>query len=154
MAVELALADAERNVTEVDYINAHGTSTPLNDKSETLAIKRAFWRSCLQRANQQHQIDDRALSRCIRIDGGSWLVSGVSEIKSCIPRSTLTLQILIATFDYIPNVARDAKVDVTLSKQLRIRRAKRLHCDREIQRVIRRRVRVLLTEISRLTRSN
>ena len=42
LAIKLALQDAERNVEDIDYINAHGTSTPLNDKSETLAIKRAF----------------------------------------------------------------------------------------------------------------
>lgn len=38
----MALQDGNIPLTEVDYINAHGTSTPLNDKTETLAIKRAF----------------------------------------------------------------------------------------------------------------
>ena len=38
----LAIKDAGIDVTEVDYINAHGTSTPLNDKNETLAIKSLF----------------------------------------------------------------------------------------------------------------
>ena len=38
----MALNDGNIPVTDVDYINAHGTSTPLNDKTETLAIKRAF----------------------------------------------------------------------------------------------------------------
>lgn len=37
-----AVSDAGLDTTEVDYINAHGTSTPLNDKTETLAIKKAF----------------------------------------------------------------------------------------------------------------
>jgi len=41
-AIALALADAEVEPGEVAYINAHGTSTPLNDRSETEAIKRAF----------------------------------------------------------------------------------------------------------------
>ncbi|MEO0564707.1 MAG: beta-ketoacyl-ACP synthase II, partial [Chloroflexota bacterium] len=41
-AMEIALADAKLNPEDIDYINAHGTSTPLNDKSETLAIKNAF----------------------------------------------------------------------------------------------------------------
>jgi 3-oxoacyl-[acyl-carrier-protein] synthase II len=40
--MELAVKDAQLNLTDVDYINAHGTSTPLNDKTETLAIKKAF----------------------------------------------------------------------------------------------------------------
>jgi 3-oxoacyl-[acyl-carrier-protein] synthase II len=40
--MEMAVRDAKMNLTDVDYINAHGTSTPLNDKTETLAIKKAF----------------------------------------------------------------------------------------------------------------
>jgi len=42
MSMKLALEDAGLDVTKVDYINAHGTSTPLNDKSETAAIKTVF----------------------------------------------------------------------------------------------------------------
>jgi 3-oxoacyl-[acyl-carrier-protein] synthase II len=41
-AIEMALKDANINPEEVNYINAHGTSTPLNDKTETLAIKHVF----------------------------------------------------------------------------------------------------------------
>ncbi len=40
--MEMAINDAGIKMTDVDYINAHGTSTPLNDKTETLAIKKAF----------------------------------------------------------------------------------------------------------------
>jgi 3-oxoacyl-[acyl-carrier-protein] synthase II len=40
--MEIAVKDAGIDFTDVDYINAHGTSTPLNDKTETLAIKKAF----------------------------------------------------------------------------------------------------------------
>ncbi len=47
-AIELALADAGLGPADVDYVNAHGTSTPLNDRSETAALKRALG----ERANQ------------------------------------------------------------------------------------------------------
>lgn len=40
--MEMAVKDAGLELSDVDYINAHGTSTPLNDKTETLAIKKAF----------------------------------------------------------------------------------------------------------------
>lgn len=41
-AMEMAMEEAGINPSDIDYINAHGTSTPLNDKSETIAVKRAF----------------------------------------------------------------------------------------------------------------
>ena len=41
-AMTLALEDASLNPSDINYINAHGTSTPLNDKTETLAVKTAF----------------------------------------------------------------------------------------------------------------
>jgi len=41
-AMALAIEDAQLQVTDIDYINAHGTSTPLNDKTETLAVKNVF----------------------------------------------------------------------------------------------------------------
>ncbi len=41
-AIQAALKDAQLNPSDIDYINAHGTSTPLNDKSETLALKVAL----------------------------------------------------------------------------------------------------------------
>jgi 3-oxoacyl-[acyl-carrier-protein] synthase II len=40
--IELALGDAHLAPTEIGYVNAHGSSTPLNDPAETLAMKRAF----------------------------------------------------------------------------------------------------------------
>ena len=41
-AMEMALASSKTNLNEIDYVNAHGTSTPLNDKFETISIKNTF----------------------------------------------------------------------------------------------------------------
>src|SRR5215217_5218419 len=48
MAMKLAIEDANMELTDIDYINAHGTSTPLNDKSETAAIKTVFGEQAYQ----------------------------------------------------------------------------------------------------------
>ena len=40
--MEMALASSKTNINEIDYVNAHGTSTPLNDKFETISIKNTF----------------------------------------------------------------------------------------------------------------
>ena len=114
LAIKLALEDAERNIDEIDYINAHGTSTPLNDKSETLAIKRAF-------GDHAYNVPVSSTKSMI---GHSLGASGAMEALACI--GSIGDQVLHPTInldtpdpdcdlDYIPNVAREAKVDVTLS---------------------------------------
>ena len=114
LAIKLALEDAERNIEDIDYINAHGTSTPLNDKSETLAIKRAFG---------QHAYNVPVSSTKSMI-GHSLGASGSMEAMACI--GSIRDQVLHPTInldtpdpdcdlDYIPNDARETKVDATLS---------------------------------------
>lgn len=114
LAIRLALEDAERRVEDIDYINAHGTSTPLNDKSETLAIKRAF-------GDHAYNVPVSSTKSMI---GHSLGASGSMEAMACI--GSIQDQVLHPTInletpdpdcdlDYIPNEAREAKVDVTLS---------------------------------------
>ena len=114
LAIKLALQDAERNVEDIDYINAHGTSTPLNDKSETLAIKRAF-------GDHAYNIP---VSSTKSMTGHSLGASGSMEALACMlsirdqvlhPTINLDTPDPDCDLDYIPNVARDTKVEVTLS---------------------------------------
>ena len=114
LAIKLALEDAGRNIEDIDYINAHGTSTPLNDKSETLAIKRAF-------GDHAYNVPVSSTKSMI---GHSLGASGSMEALACI--GSIRDQVLHPTInldtpdpdcdlDYIPNEARETEVNVTLS---------------------------------------
>jgi 3-oxoacyl-[acyl-carrier-protein] synthase II len=107
MAMKLAIEDANMELNDIDYINAHGTSTPLNDKSETAAIKTVF-------GEQAYNIP---ISSTKSMTGHLLGASGAIEAVFC----TLAIQdeILPATInyqtpdpqcdlDYVPNQPRKA----------------------------------------------
>ena len=113
-AMRLAIQDAGMELDEVEYINAHGTSTPLNDAVETLAIKRLFGKRAY----------DIPISSTKSMIGHSLGASGALEASACI--STLTSGKIHPTInyetpdpecdlDYVPNVAREKEVSVVLS---------------------------------------
>ena len=74
-AMKMALKAAGIDPSEVDYINAHGTATPLNDRQETSAIKRP-WAKTLPGAHKLHQVHDRPSPRRRRSSGGRSLHHG------------------------------------------------------------------------------
>ena len=109
-----ALKDAGVTLDEVDYINAHGTSTPLNDAVETLAIKRLF-------GDRAYQVPISSTKSMI---GHSLGASGSLEALACI--RTITSGMIHPTInyetpdpecdlDYVPNQARAKDVRVALS---------------------------------------
>ena len=113
-AIEIALEDSGIRKKDVDYINAHGTSTPLNDLVETKAIKRAF-------GEHAYQIPISSTKSMI---GHSLGASGSLEAVVCI--NSITSNMIHTTInyeypdpecdlDYVPNVARSAPVNVVLS---------------------------------------
>ena len=75
--MRLAMEDAGLNPEDIDYINAHGTSTPLNDKCETLAIKKALGEDVARQGGDQfHQVHDRPPARRGRRDRDHRLCAG------------------------------------------------------------------------------
>jgi 3-oxoacyl-[acyl-carrier-protein] synthase II len=112
--LRMALDDAGLDFTEVDYINAHGTSTPLNDKSETAAIKTVF-------KDQAYRVP---ISSTKSMTGHLLGASGAVEALVCV--KVLEHQILPPTInyqtpdpdcdlDYVPNTARSAPVKHAIS---------------------------------------
>ena len=113
-AMRLALADAQVPLDEVDYINAHGTSTPLNDALETVAIKRLF-------GDLAYKIPISSTKSMI---GHSLGAAGALDAAACV--KTITEATLHPTvnqddpdpdcdLDYVPNQARAKDVRVALS---------------------------------------
>jgi 3-oxoacyl-[acyl-carrier-protein] synthase II len=117
MAMKRALAGAGVEPGQIDYINAHGTSTPYNDKFETLAIKKVFG----------DHAGKLAISSTKSMTGH--LLGAAGGIESVICVKTLQTGRIAPTInlvepdpecdlDYVPNVARAANVRVVLSNNL------------------------------------
>lgn len=113
-AMTMALQDAGIGPEAVDYINAHGTSTPLGDVAETRAVKRVFGGHAKR----------LAISSTKSNLGHTLGASGGIEAVVCsltINRGVITPTINLDTpdpecdLDYVPKVARDAKVDIAMS---------------------------------------
>ena len=112
-AMRWALEDAGVEPGEVDYINAHGTGTPLGDVSETLAIKKVF-------GDHAYHVP---ISSSKSMIGHLWGAAGAVESIVCIltirdsiihPTINLETPDPDCDLDYVPNVARKAQVDVAI----------------------------------------
>lgn len=112
-AMREALEDAQVETTEVDYINAHGTSTPLNDKSETLAIKKLF-------GEDAYRVPISATKSMVGHSfGAAGAIESVAAVQTIVNRvihPTINLEHPDpeCDLDYVPEGAREADVDVVL----------------------------------------
>ncbi len=113
-AMSIAISDAGLSVTDVDYINAHGTSTPLNDTLETVAIKRLF-------GERAYSVPVSSTKSMI---GHSLGAAGALEAAACIktiteatvhPTINYTTPDPSCDLDYVPNQARPLDAQVVLS---------------------------------------
>ena len=121
----MAIADAGINADQVDYLNAHGTSTPLGDLAETHGDQARARRPRLQDHGQFDQVDDRPPARRRRRRGGGLLDRWRCTPASSRRRSTWTIRAKVATSTTCRNVAREKKIDVAMSNWLRLRRHQR-----------------------------
>jgi 3-oxoacyl-[acyl-carrier-protein] synthase II len=109
-----ALRDAGLNADEIDYINAHGTSTPLGDVAETVAIKRAFGDHAKRLAVSSTK---STTGHMIGAAGGAEAIFSVLALKEQVIPPTINLENPdpACDLDYTPNVARPAKLKTALS---------------------------------------
>jgi len=109
-----ALKNAGINTTEVDYINAHGTSTPLGDIAETIAVKRCFGDYAKKLAVSSTK---SMTGHLLGAAGGIEAVFSALAIHHQIAPPTINLesQDPQCDLDYIPNTARKMNINVALS---------------------------------------
>lgn len=114
LSMEQALDDAGLRPDEVDYINAHGTSTPLGDKLETLAIKRVFGDHAYRLAVSSTK---SMTGHLLGAAGGLEAAACVLGIQTGIIPPTINLRDPDpdCDLDYVPNEARVKPVQVALS---------------------------------------
>jgi 3-oxoacyl-[acyl-carrier-protein] synthase II len=109
-----ALKDAGINPDQVDYLNAHGTSTPLGDVAETLAVKRAFG----DHAYKTMVSSTKSMTgHLLGAAGGVEAIFSVMALHTGIIPPTINLDAPGegCDLDYVPNVAREKKIDIAVS---------------------------------------
>ncbi|HWL14555.1 MAG TPA: beta-ketoacyl-ACP synthase II [Opitutus sp.] len=117
MAMTRALASAAAAPESIDYINAHGTSTPYNDKFETLAIKKVFG----EHAHRVPVSSTKSMTgHLLGAAGGIESIIAVKTIQTGWIAPTINLENPDpeCDLDYVPNQAREAKVRTVLSNNL------------------------------------
>jgi len=109
-----ALRDADMEPKQIDYINAHGTSTPYNDRTETLAVKRVFG----EHAKKVAVSSTKSMTgHLLGAAGGVELIACVQAIEHGAIPPTINYEFPDpdCDLDYVPNAARKMRVDAAMS---------------------------------------
>jgi 3-oxoacyl-[acyl-carrier-protein] synthase II len=110
-----ALKDAQINPEQVNYINAHGTSTPAGDKVETLAIKKAFGDYAKNLAISSTK---SMTGHLLGAAGGLEAIFSILSIRDQVAPPTINLQNMdpeCEGLDYVPNQAKEMTIEVAVS---------------------------------------
>jgi 3-oxoacyl-[acyl-carrier-protein] synthase II len=113
-AMSAALRDAQMNPSQIDYINAHGTSTPLGDKAETVAVKRVF-------EDHAYKVNVSStksqLGHLLGASGGVELVISLTALGEnvCPPTINLDTPDPACDLNYTPNKPQARKIDAVMS---------------------------------------
>jgi 3-oxoacyl-[acyl-carrier-protein] synthase II len=113
-AMACALRDGGLDPSKIDYINAHGTSTPLGDQAETIAIKNVFGNHARKLSISSTKSQ---LGHLLGASGGVELVICMKALTEniCPPTINYTTPDPACDLDYTPNTPRERKLDVVMS---------------------------------------
>jgi 3-oxoacyl-[acyl-carrier-protein] synthase II len=113
-AMRLALRDAKLDATDIDYINAHGTSTPLGDQAETTAIKTVFQDHAYKLSVSSTKSQ---LGHLLGASGGVELIFSVLAIRDSVIPPTINLDNAdpLCDLDYTPLVAKPRAIGTAMS---------------------------------------
>lgn len=115
--MEYAIKDADKNIEDIDYINAHGTSTPANDKVETKAIKRLF----KEEAKDLLISSTKSMTgHLLGAAGGIEFIASVLALKNNVIPPTINYENPDPECDlnYVPNEAQEKELSAILTNSL------------------------------------
>jgi len=114
LCMENALKNGKMNIEDVDYINAHGTSTPAGDIAETIAIKNVFKNNTKSLAISSTK---SMIGHLLGAAGGVEAIFSVLAIRDQVAPPTINLenQDPECDLDYVPKNAREMKIEASLS---------------------------------------
>ena len=114
VAMQIAMEDAEIKPENIDYINAHGTSTPLNDKSETLAIKKALGETAY---NVPISSTKSVTGHLLGAAGAVEAIFSIKAINDDFAPPTINLENPDpeCDLDYVPNEGRETQIRTIMS---------------------------------------